>query len=87
MCRAALLALEAPNLSHDGFLLTADDTTTTVPTAELVDRHYPQTPWPNADREAYLAEHAHRSLIDCAHAKHVLGWQPRHSWRDEESLR
>lgn len=83
VCRAALLALEAGNLTHDGFLLTADDTVTTVPTEELVNRHYPETPWRNAERAAYLADSPHRSLIDCAHAKEVLGWQPRHSWRDE----
>jgi UDP-glucose 4-epimerase len=83
VCQAALLALEAENLTHDGFLLTADDTTSTVPTAELVERHYRDTPWPDTDPGAYLASCEHRSLIDCAHAKEVLGWQPRHSWRSE----
>ena len=118
VCDAALLGLTAENVTHDAFLLTADDTTQETPTAELVDRYYPDTPWkpappaqgkqdptpkaqrqtPNARsgallspqaepeayraaRDIYLAANPHRSLMDCSHAKQVLGWQPRHSWR------
>ena len=102
VCAAAMLGLTAQNVTHDAFLLTADDTTQETPTAELVDRYYPETPWkatlpqrgralasPQSDRDtylaardAYLAAHPHRSLMDCSHAKEVLGWQPQHSWRD-----
>jgi len=103
VCAAGLLSLTAKNITHDAFLLTADDTTQETPSAELVDYNYPDTPWktalpegdsalvsPQADRAAYLAVrdayfagHPFRSLMDCSHAKQVLGWQPRHSWRDD----
>jgi nucleoside-diphosphate-sugar epimerase len=29
----------------------------------------------------YLADNPYRSLMDCTHAKEVLGWQPQHSAR------
>jgi nucleoside-diphosphate-sugar epimerase len=82
VCRAALLGLSAPGIAHDAFLLAADDTLTDVPTAELVDRYYPDTPWSQMTRDTYLTGKPHRSLIDCAHAKAALGWSPRHSWRE-----
>jgi len=81
VCEAALLGLTAQNITHDAFLLAADDTTMDVPTAELVDQFYPETPW-RIDRQTYLAGNPYRSLVDCTHAKEVLGWQPKHSWRE-----
>jgi len=81
VCSATLLSLTAENLTCDAFLLSADDTSLETPTAELVDRYYPETPWPKQERDVYLAANPYRSLIDCAHAKEVLGWQPQHSWR------
>ena len=82
VCRAALLGLSAENVTHDAFLLTADDTAVTVPTKELVARHYSDVPWMDVDRDAYLSGNPFRSLFDCAHAKQVLGWEPQHSWRE-----
>lgn len=77
---AGRLALSA-DVGCDAFLLTADDTSVNVPTAELVDRYYPDTPWPAVSKNAYLDNAPFRSLFDCSHAKNVLGWQPQHSWR------
>jgi len=82
VCDATLRSLTVPNVTHDAFLLTAADTMMTVPTAELVAEHYPDTPWPKMDRAAYLAENPYRSLFDCSHAAEVLGWHPQYSWRD-----
>jgi len=82
VCEAAMLGLAAQNITHDAFLLTADDTAMDVPSAELVERYYPETPW-KQDRAAYLADNPFRTLVDCSHAKTVLGWQPQHSWREE----
>jgi nucleoside-diphosphate-sugar epimerase len=82
VCQAALLGLTAENITSEAFLLTADDTISATPTAELVERFYPETPWPKQSRDVYLADNPYRSLLDCVHAKTVLGWQPRHSWRD-----
>ena len=103
VCAAGLLGLTAQNVTHDAFLLSADDTTQETSTAELVDRYYPDTPWKahlpeggsalvllhsdapayRTARDAYLADDPHRSLMDCSHAKQVLGWQPQHSWRED----
>lgn len=84
VCDAALRCLTVENVTHDGFLLTADDTTSVLPTAELVDRLYPQIPR-KQEISRYVANAPHRSIIDCSHAKKVLGWQPRHSWRDVQT--
>jgi nucleoside-diphosphate-sugar epimerase len=81
VCEATRLALTVPGIKHDAFLLTADDTTVAVPTAELVETHYPDTPWPKIAMADYLADNPYRSLMDCTHAKEVLGWQPQHSAR------
>lgn len=83
VCDAVILSLNVENVLHDAFLLEADDNTVPTTTAELVDEHYPHTPW-KRDRDAYLAGNPHRSLVDCSHAKRVLGWQPKRSWRDDE---
>lgn len=82
VCDAVLRGLRVEGVSHDAFLLAAADTTALAPTAELVDRFYPSTPWPAVERDAYLAGDPRRSLIDYAHAAAVLGWSPRHRWRD-----
>lgn len=81
VARAGMLALTVQGVQNDAFLLSAFDTSVQTPTAELVERFYSDTPW-KRDKEAYLAEHTHRALIDCHHAKEVLGWIPEHSWRD-----
>lgn len=81
VCDATLRGLQVENVTHDAFLLAADDTATLTPTADLVQRFYPQTPWPHISAAEYLADNPHRSLVDCSHAKDVLGWQPRYGWR------
>lgn len=82
VCDAALLALTAEGVTHGAFLLAAPDTTMAAPTAELVDRWYPDVPWPEVSRKEWLAGRPNRSLVDCAHAAKVLGWEPRHTWRE-----
>ncbi|MFN8446114.1 MAG: NAD(P)-dependent oxidoreductase [Caldilineaceae bacterium] len=71
-------------VKHDAFLISADDTTSLVPSEELVQRAYPTTPWRKGERAEYFANNPHRSLIDCSHAKTTLGWQPKYSWKDEK---
>lgn len=82
VCDATIRALAVPNVTHDAFLLTAADTLTNIPTAELVATHYPTTPWTKLDQAAYLVDNPYRSLIDCSHAAEVLGWRPQYSWRE-----
>lgn len=80
---AVLKSLSVEGVTHDAFLLAADDSTTATPTAELVRRFYPDTPW-RQDEDAYFSDNPCRSPVDCGHAKDVLGWQPRHTWRGED---
>jgi len=84
VCDATLRSLTVEGVTHDAFLLTAADTMMDTPTAELVQRYYPDTPWPKVSMEAYLAGNPYRSLMDCSHAKEVLGWVPQHSWREAQ---
>lgn len=81
VCQAALLSLKVRDVRHDAFLLAAEDTRAAEPTAQLIDEHYPNVPWPKVDRETYLAANPYRSLVDCSHAADLLGWRPRYSWR------
>lgn len=82
VCAATLCALEVERVRHGVFLLSADDTTAPQPTTALVDRYYPDVPWPHLDRAVYLANQPHRTLIDTTAAREILGWQPRYSWRE-----
>lgn len=79
---AVLRCLQIEGILHDCFLLAAGDTSAHIPTAELVARHYAGVPWQTIDPAHYLAGDPFRGLVDCAHAKAQLGWQPQHSWRD-----
>ncbi|MFY7951193.1 MAG: NAD-dependent epimerase/dehydratase family protein [Armatimonadaceae bacterium] len=83
VCEATVAALEKDITGYASFLLAADDTTVGVPTAELVERFYGDVSWIQ-DKKAWLARGTHTGLIDCRVAKTLLGWQPRHSWRDAQ---
>ena len=83
VCDAALQGLTAENVTYESFLLTADDTRSDTPTETLVREHFPGVAWPKVSLEEYVKDQPHRSVVDCSRAKEVLGWQPKHSWRDE----
>lgn len=82
VCEAVKLSLTLEGVKNDAFLLFADDTTLTIPTQELIDQYYPETPW-IADKNAYFADNPFRSPMDTSHAREVLKWTPKHSWRAE----
>lgn len=79
---AVVKACRAEGIENDAFLIFADDSTVDVPTAQLVQQHYPDTPWPTISQEAYFSANPYRTLMDCSKAKELLGWQPEFSWRD-----
>lgn len=79
---AVVRSLRLEDVLHDRFLLAAQDTSVSEETRTLVEREYPTVPWPRVDPDRYFAHEPHRSLIDCHHAREVLGWEARHSWRD-----
>ena len=79
---AVVRALRVQDVQHERFLLAARDTSVPEETRTLVTREFPEVPWPTVDPDRYFAGDPYRSLIDCSRAREVLGWQPRHSWRD-----
>lgn len=78
---AVLRSLTVEGVTNDAFLLSADQTTLSEPTADYVARHYAGVPWAGVSQEEWLADDPYRSVIDASHAKDVLGWQPVHTWR------
>ncbi|MFB6120749.1 MAG: NAD-dependent epimerase/dehydratase family protein [Halobacteriaceae archaeon] len=69
-------AIEAEHDGHEVFWATADDTTATVPTAALADEFFP-------DAEVRAPLEGHEALFDISKAASMLGWTPKHSWRDD----
>ncbi|MEX1336389.1 MAG: NAD(P)-dependent oxidoreductase, partial [Candidatus Limnocylindrales bacterium] len=82
VCDAVIRSLRVEGVRHDRFLLAALDTSAGEPTRTLVAREHADIPWPKVDQETYLTTDPYRSLVDCRHARDVLGWEARYSWRD-----
>ena len=72
--QAVELALDAP-AGFDRFIIAAADTVMSRPNAELVGEVFPGVPLAGE-----LGEHD--SLLSIAKARRMLGYAPRHSWRD-----
>lgn len=70
---AAVLALTEPPSGHVRLLLCADDPAIDGDSAELARRRMPSVAWRGGSD-------GRDSFVDCALAKRVLGWQPRHRW-------
>jgi len=76
------LALESQGLKHQAVLLSAPNTFTTVPTLELIARHFPEAEnWYSEDAAPCV------SLIDTSRARSVLGWQAKYTWKMMEHPR
>lgn len=82
VCDAVFLAMEAQVERYDACLLSANDTTMDIPTLELMSNFFPNSNWVGHSSEEWFKDNPYRSVIDCSHAKEVLNWEPRHSWRD-----
>ncbi len=68
-------AIEVDGLGFEAVNITAADTICAEPTQELIDRFFP-----GIDQRAPLPDHA--TCFPIEKARRLLGWQPRHSWRD-----
>jgi nucleoside-diphosphate-sugar epimerase len=82
VAEAVALGLIANVQGHVACLLTADESRMRIPTAEVVEKYYPNLPWPKISKEEYLSRGEFVSLVDCGLAKRVLGWQPKYSQFD-----
>jgi nucleoside-diphosphate-sugar epimerase len=74
---AALTRTAAPGEGHDRLFVAAADSYSETPSADLVRAHWPGVPLGDLP--------GHASLISSARAGEVLGWRPRHGWRDYRS--
>jgi nucleoside-diphosphate-sugar epimerase len=79
VAEAAALSLTAHVEGHQAFLLAANENRMRMPTAEIVEKYYPQLPWPKISKADYLARGENVGLLDCSAAASVLGWQPKYS--------
>jgi nucleoside-diphosphate-sugar epimerase len=75
--QAFRLAAEAKGFEHEAFFVPEDDGRNTVPTAELVERYYPEVPVNRG-----IVEGNYWSMITNAKAKKMLGYTPQYSWRN-----
>lgn len=73
--QAVELALERARPGYDRFIIAAADTVTTRPNAELVAEVFPGVPL-----RGELGEHD--TLLSIDKARRLLGYAPKHSWRD-----
>ena len=78
------VTLSASAHGHDAFLLAADNTGVTTPTADLVARDFADVPWPGVSLDDWVADDPFRSLVDTSHAREVLGWTPKVRWGAEQ---
>ena len=69
---ACVLAVEAAGEGHQPLYVTADDTTSDLPTDELLERYFPRVPRRDGDRPARW------SLLNISRAEAVIGYKPRH---------
>ncbi|MFD1326361.1 NAD-dependent epimerase/dehydratase family protein [Mycoplana ramosa] len=68
------LAIEKDGLGFQVFNAANDDTSSDLPTQELIDRFYPDVPLKHKLDE-------YETLLSNRKARAVLGFQPKHSWR------
>ncbi|RRR97588.1 NAD-dependent epimerase/dehydratase family protein [Glycomyces terrestris] len=68
-------ALEREGTGKEVFVIASPDTVMTTPTADLVARYYP-------DLELRRPVSGNETLLSIDKARTVLGYDPRHSWRD-----
>ncbi|MFS0704014.1 NAD-dependent epimerase/dehydratase family protein [Cellulomonas sp. 179-A 9B4 NHS] len=73
---AVLRALEVTTPGHHVYVIASPDTVMCRPNAELLAEQFPDVPVRGDVGE-------HDTLLSIAKARRELGWEPRHSWRDE----
>lgn len=75
VAQACRLAMEADVPGCDAYTIAAADTVMERPSRELMAEHFPGVPI-----RGELAEHG--TLLSIEKARRVLGYAPRHSWRE-----
>ncbi|WP_323131336.1 NAD(P)-dependent oxidoreductase [Sinorhizobium medicae] len=73
--RAFLLAANAQTPGHERFFISAGDSYSETPTADLLAARYPGT-------QVRTSLEGHAGLLSNDRAKHLIDFVPRYSWRD-----
>jgi len=73
---ACVLAAMADFEGHEPLYITAEDTTSELPTADLLDHCFPSVPRVPGDRSPRW------SLLDIGRAAQVIGYRPRYRWQE-----
>lgn len=73
---ACRLAIEADVSGHERLIIAAADTIVDIPSAELMSKYYSQVPL-RGTLEGNV------SLLSSAAAGRVIGYRPKHTWRDQ----
>ena len=71
------LAIENNTIRHEVLQINGADTCSTVETSELIAQHFPEVPL-RAPLEGFA------SLVSYARATRLLGYHPRHTWRNSD---
>jgi UDP-glucose 4-epimerase len=71
---ACALAVEAKTEGHQPLFITADDTTSPLPTDELLDSYFPAVPRLTGERSGRW------SLLNISRAAEEIGYRPHHRW-------
>jgi nucleoside-diphosphate-sugar epimerase len=72
---AIRLGLEREGTGKEVFVIASPDTVMSTPTPELVQTHYP-------DLELKRPVEGHETLLSIDKARRILGYDPKHTWRD-----
>jgi nucleoside-diphosphate-sugar epimerase len=72
---AIRLGLEREGTGKEVFVIASPDTVMSTPTPDLVQAHYP-------DLELKRPVEGHETLLSIDKARRVLGFDPKHTWRD-----
>jgi nucleoside-diphosphate-sugar epimerase len=79
VARAVRRSLEADLRGHETFMISAADTYLREPTLDFVRRTFPDLP--ELRKPGTMLAGQHVALFDCAKARSLLGYRPRHTWR------
>ena len=73
--KSCRLSIENDWKGHEAFFISSSDTTSNIPSSELINIAYPGVKLNQKFKE-------NESLISISKAKKFMNWEPEYSWRD-----
>ncbi len=75
---ACRLAVETAQPGHEPMIIAAADTLMDIPSAELMAKYFPEVPIKGKLK-------GNQTLLSVARAERVIGYKPKHSWRNQRA--